>query len=111
MSVLYWIELNMVNLEFSTTDIYYGIPSYLDLARTIVQLHSFQRPKVLDLLSKILERSTGLNPISDLEVKKTFIDTLIFLIHCGHVLPSLEMIHKWASTTDQSLVRYFILQV
>lgn len=77
----------------------------------IAYQHPLQRSKVLSLLSKLLVRSTTLNPVTELQIKKTFIEAIIFLIHCGYVLPSLHLMNKISGTLDQSLIRHFVLQV
>jgi negative elongation factor C/D len=46
-----------------------------------------------------------------LELKKKFIDIMIELMKTGYALPVMNFIEQMAPKTDQSLIRYFIIQL
>jgi hypothetical protein len=46
-----------------------------------------------------------------LDLRKNILDTMIYLMECGCVLPVLKRIQHWTSKIDQSLLRHFVIKV
>lgn len=46
------------------------------------------------------------------EVKRSILNSLMYMMECGYVLPVLAQVENWTHQgIDQSLIRYFIVEV
>jgi negative elongation factor C/D len=109
MGVLYWIAMNVNEPDrcaasFNTK----SIPSYVILIQEIASLHPFQQSRVLDILVQCFELDSDLDPLSALDLRKTLLDVMLYLMEVGHVMPVINRIRKWSSKIDQSLLRHVI---
>jgi hypothetical protein len=43
-----------------------------------------------------------------LDLRKTLLDVMLYLMEVGHVMPVINRIRKWSSKIDQSLLRHVI---
>eukprot|EP01114_Cavostelium_apophysatum_P017848 TRINITY_DN5391_c0_g1_i1.p1 TRINITY_DN5391_c0_g1~~TRINITY_DN5391_c0_g1_i1.p1 ORF type:complete len:603 (+),score=146.86 TRINITY_DN5391_c0_g1_i1:116-1924(+) len=112
MGILQWIRFNLTDPEYYATS--YNtlcVPIHLELLRELSSKHVLLRPQIMDLLSISFEMKTSLDALAALEMKRSLLDNIIFLMQCGYVLPVMVTVERWAQKTDQSLIRYFIVQV
>jgi len=88
---------------------------FLGLLKEVCTLHPLQRAKVLQTIKASFDLteipSTSMDAISKLELKKKFLDILVFLIIHGYVLPVLDTIILWSEDEDIALTRYFLSQL
>jgi hypothetical protein len=48
---------------------------------------------------------------TQLDLRKNILDTMIYVMECGCVIPVLNRIKRWTSKIDQSLLRHFVIKV
>ncbi|KAL6062165.1 putative Endonuclease III [Balamuthia mandrillaris] len=112
MGVLHWIQTNLTSTSYYKTSFNtLGNRVYLELLREISYRHPLQRPTVLDVLVDCFEVDYDLDAPTSMDIRKSLMDNMIYLMKCGHVLPVLKRVETWAPKIDQALTRYFILQL
>jgi negative elongation factor C/D len=112
MGVLHWVKLNLTDPNAGATS--YNTKStliHLGLLQEISSLHVFQRIPVLDVLVASFEVEIDLDPLATLDLRKNILDTMIYVMECGCVIPVLNRIKRWTSKIDQSLLRHFVIKV
>jgi len=114
-ATIYWIKINMTDpAHFPVAHTTQSITTYLDLLKEIAYTHVLLRTAIFELLVQCFEMDTREalpDTISQIQLKKTFLTNIIFLIQCGYVLPCLTQIKTWSATSDKSLIRFFLSQL
>ena len=54
------------------------------------------------------ELQPELEPLAVLELRRHFLETMVFLMACGCVQPVLTQVKRWAPTVDPHLTRSFV---
>lgn len=111
MGVLTWIRYNFTDPEYYLTSFNTScIPIHLELLREICDKHPLQRPHIFALLRDAFELETPLDALTSLEMKRTLLDNIVYLLQSGYALPVLTTVEKWKEKMDQSLLRHFIVE-
>ena len=74
----------------------------------IAQRYPLQQGNVLTVLIGCFEQQLELEPLAVLELRKHFLETMVFLMGCGCVQPVLMQVGRWALTVDPHLIRSFV---
>lgn len=77
----------------------------------IAQRYPLQQGHVLALLVSCFELQPDLEPLAILELRRHWLETMVFLMSCGCVQPVLTQVGQWAPTVDPHLTRSFIHSV
>eukprot|EP01127_Copromyxa_protea_P021066 TRINITY_DN7149_c0_g1_i2.p1 TRINITY_DN7149_c0_g1~~TRINITY_DN7149_c0_g1_i2.p1 ORF type:complete len:588 (+),score=74.81 TRINITY_DN7149_c0_g1_i2:30-1766(+) len=109
MCLLHWISLSLKDSTWYLTNVNTkSLDILLDILNEITLTHTFQHQYVFSILVSSFAMETSLDALATLTVKKKIIDSLVFLMEHGWVLPVLQEVHKWTTKrVDQSLIRYF----
>ncbi|XP_049850017.1 negative elongation factor D-like [Schistocerca gregaria] len=107
--VLHWIRVNISDPDrLATSWNTKSLSTQLAIWREIVATHPLQRFEALQVLISGFETDPSLGPLDALNLKKLMVETLVYLVECGYVMPVISQIEKWAPTIDPSLTRHFL---
>jgi negative elongation factor C/D len=129
--IMKWIELTILDPSYFKINSD-SSPIHLFILDEIVNCHSIQHDRVLNLLIKVFEynfsdldhliqvslnffKGEGIFILSKfkLQLKKTILDRMVHLMSRGHVIQTVKYINKcWKQQdTDISLIRHFVIEV
>ncbi|KAJ3307195.1 Negative elongation factor C/D [Blyttiomyces sp. JEL0837] len=87
-------------------------PPLFELLNEIAIHYPLQRNFVLDIIMRNVERAYDtVSPLVAIEIKKRYVDQLIFLQRIGHVVPVLMAVSEKSSSLDDTLLLHFVKQV
>ena len=90
-----WISVGFTDPEFSITA--YNVNNtrlFMSMMKQIAFLHEAMRPVVLDLLNECFgtTQQMGVDPIIVSQVHQMYLETIIYLMQLGYVIPALDML-------------------
>ncbi|KAF0973276.1 hypothetical protein FDP41_008483 [Naegleria fowleri] len=109
--ILYWVGVIFTDSQFSITMFTLNnTRMYMALLKEIAFRHEPLSVTVLNIVKKCYYANHGdLDPLQAIEIKKVFLDVIIYLMQLGYVLPTLQTIHDLiVERMDMSLVRHVI---
>jgi hypothetical protein len=114
MVILKWLRRQLLDPEwYDDVNNFKGLfDIYLDLLNEVTLRQSLQRGEVFSLLVDLFTVETSLDALSSSEIKKKLVESWVYLLECGYVLPVLSLASNWtAKGVDLSLIRHFVVQV
>ncbi|KAL9648739.1 hypothetical protein ABK040_003676 [Willaertia magna] len=108
--ILHWIGIIFTDPQHSITVFTLNnTKMYMSLIKEIAFRHDNLSFSVLNVLKKCFNAKNDLDPLQAIEVKRIFLDVLIYLIQLGYVLPTLQTVHDLIiDRMDMSLIRHII---
>ncbi|KAI8617128.1 TH1 protein [Chytriomyces sp. MP71] len=83
-----------------------------ELLNEIALVYPLQRAYVLEILGEaVLRDYEKVSPLIQIEIKRKFIDQIIFLLKLGYVIPALDFVLENSSKMDDALLIYFSRRV
>ena len=124
--ILYWVQLSL--MENDTGKLSVSLPYILLLLRSntfpffyiffidskilfrhICFYQSLQRDKIIQIIQESFEKErSSFDVLASANFRKKLLNTLLYVLRCGHVLPVLFSIKQLAFKHDSSLIRYFL---
>ncbi|KAJ3410107.1 beta ketoadipyl CoA thiolase, th1 [Chytriomyces hyalinus] len=113
--LLFWISNYIADpLFYNQNSLISGTERMLifELLNEIAIIYPLQRAYALEILGEAIVRDYDkLSPLVAIEVKKKFLDQVIFLLKLGFVMPVLDFVLENSSKMDDALVVYFLKRV
>lgn len=110
--IVQWISYIMSELEFFIS--VYNISSgklIMELLKEITYYHSTHHSLIFDLLSLLFKSSHYLDSLDVIEMKKLYLDVMIFMIQIGYVLPCLNLFESLIPSLEYGLLKHFLDQI
>ncbi|KAJ3062368.1 Negative elongation factor C/D [Podochytrium sp. JEL0797] len=83
-----------------------------ELLNEIAIVHPLQRTYILEILGEALVREYDrMSPLIALEVRKKFMEEVIYLLKLGFTLPPLQFINDHRKNMDDALLVYFLRRI
>lgn len=110
--VVDWMLVIFTDPEFSITA--YNLNNttlFMSLMKQIAFLHESLRPSILHLISECFDMRFELDATIVLQLKRMYLDGMIYLLKLGYVMPTLDVISNLCTTMDLSLVRFVMFKL
>lgn len=110
--VVDWMLVIFTDQEFSITA--YNLNNttlFVALMKQIAFLHESLRPSILGLLNECFDTSVELDATIVLQLKRMYLDAMLYLLKLGHVMPILDVIASLFHSIDMSLVRFVMSKI
>ena len=107
--VLRFVSARLTNPNFYSTPAGdFSIPMFFYILRRIVVTHPFQQSSVFEILKKCFSIETSLDSEAIMDLRKSIIGQMLYLLHNGFALPILQQLREYCLFIDHSLIRHLI---
>ena len=108
--ILHWVGAIFTDSQYSITVFTLNnTKMYMALLKEIAFRHESLSSIVLAIVKKCFYAKNDLDPLQSIEIKRVFLDVIIYLMQLGYVIPTLQTVHDLIlERMDMSLIRHII---